>query len=102
MLRCNIARYAKWCLGADSNHRHADFQSAALPTELPRPVRPRTGRRRSLGVFAGGRLYGRPPALSSVRLGVVLRDGSWCVFVVLIASAGDGVAPCEPAVQVQV
>ena len=26
-----------WCLGADSNHRHADFQSAALPTELPRP-----------------------------------------------------------------
>ncbi len=27
----------KWCLGADSNHRHADFQSAALPTELPRP-----------------------------------------------------------------
>src|SRR5665213_750030 len=27
----------RWCLGADSNHRHADFQSAALPTELPRP-----------------------------------------------------------------
>jgi hypothetical protein len=26
----------EWCLGADSNHRHADFQSAALPTELPR------------------------------------------------------------------
>ena len=25
----------KWCPGADSNHRHADFQSAALPTELP-------------------------------------------------------------------
>ena len=24
----------KWCPGADSNHRHADFQSAALPTEL--------------------------------------------------------------------
>ena len=24
------------CLGAESNHRHADFQSAALPTELPR------------------------------------------------------------------
>ena len=27
-----------WCLGAESNHRHADFQSAALPTELPRLV----------------------------------------------------------------
>ncbi len=25
-----------WCLGADSNHRHRDFQSLALPTELPR------------------------------------------------------------------
>ena len=24
------------CLGAESNHRHADFQSTALPTELPR------------------------------------------------------------------
>ena len=24
-----------WCPGADLNHRHADFQSAALPTELP-------------------------------------------------------------------
>ena len=25
----------KWCPGAESNHRHADFQSTALPTELP-------------------------------------------------------------------
>ena len=24
----------KWCPGADLNHRHADFQSTALPTEL--------------------------------------------------------------------
>ena len=29
----------KWCPGAESNHRHADFQSAALPTELPGLVR---------------------------------------------------------------
>jgi hypothetical protein len=27
-----------WCPGAESNHRHADFQSAALPTELPGPA----------------------------------------------------------------
>jgi hypothetical protein len=27
----------EWCPGAESNHRHADFQSAALPTELPGP-----------------------------------------------------------------
>ncbi len=26
-----------WCRGADSNRRHMDFQSIALPTELPRP-----------------------------------------------------------------
>src|SRR5690242_18112405 len=25
----------EWCPGAELNHRHADFQSAALPTELP-------------------------------------------------------------------
>ena len=24
----------EWCPEADLNHRHADFQSAALPTEL--------------------------------------------------------------------
>jgi hypothetical protein len=24
----------KWCPRADSNHRHSDFQSLALPTEL--------------------------------------------------------------------
>jgi hypothetical protein len=26
---------AVWCPGAESNHRHEDFQSTALPTELP-------------------------------------------------------------------
>ena len=25
----------KWCPRAESNHRHEDFQSSALPTELP-------------------------------------------------------------------
>ena len=28
----------KWCLRAESNCRHTDFQSVALPTELPRQV----------------------------------------------------------------
>ena len=26
----------RWCRGADSNRRHMDFQSIALPAELPR------------------------------------------------------------------
>ncbi len=30
---------AGWCPGAESNHRHCDFQSHALPTELPGPRR---------------------------------------------------------------
>ena len=30
----------KWCPGADSNHRHEDFQSTALPTELPGHTEP--------------------------------------------------------------
>ena len=33
----NRKKQGKWCLGPESNQRHADFQSAALPTELPRP-----------------------------------------------------------------
>ena len=32
-------RQKSWCLGSESNQRHADFQSAALPTELPRHTR---------------------------------------------------------------
>ena len=30
-----------WCLGTESNRRHRDFQSLALPTELPRQNRRR-------------------------------------------------------------
>ena len=34
-LLCLLSYTSKsWCLGADSNHRHRDFQSLALPTEL--------------------------------------------------------------------
>ena len=34
----------RWCLEADSNHRHGDFQSPALPTELSRQKKWRPGR----------------------------------------------------------
>ena len=37
--KCKQRLYAnllkEWCPGAESNHRHEDFQSTALPTELP-------------------------------------------------------------------
>src|SRR4029079_3660806 len=55
----------RWCRGPGSNWRHRDFQSRALPTELPRPDgRPRRGcRRRSAGYHAGSaarhRAHGR-------------------------------------------
>ena len=32
-----------WCLRAESNHRHGDFQSPALPTELQRQMATRIG-----------------------------------------------------------
>ncbi len=40
-----------WCPGAESNHRHCDFQSHALPTELPGPKQPpHRGRGRGPGI----------------------------------------------------
>ncbi len=33
-----------WCPGTESNRRHRDFQSRALPTELPGPARSRVYR----------------------------------------------------------
>ena len=38
-----LSYYRIWCLGAESNHRHCDFQSHALPTELPRRMAMRKG-----------------------------------------------------------
>src|SRR5215471_7032345 len=41
----------KWCPGAELNHRHTDFQSVALPTELPgRAARP--AYRRSVAILS--------------------------------------------------
>ena len=42
----------RWCPGAELNHRHTDFQSVALPTELPG--------RSATGAYRGG--SGRCPA----------------------------------------
>jgi hypothetical protein len=40
-----------WCPGAESNHRHCDFQSHALPTELPGRRSPGRGVWRAGGVI---------------------------------------------------
>ena len=41
LYRMSYAR--KWCLRSELNQRHADFQSAALPTELQRHMATKTG-----------------------------------------------------------
>src|SRR6476660_3134094 len=33
--RVRTSANTMWCPGAEANHRHRDFQSRALPTELP-------------------------------------------------------------------
>ena len=38
-----LSYYRKWCPGTESNHRHVDFQSTALPTELPGLMATRKG-----------------------------------------------------------
>ena len=45
-----------WCPGAGSNHRHCDFQSHALPTELPGHC-PARGRERRFIVRPGGPVH---------------------------------------------
>src|SRR5437763_4989196 len=53
-----------WCPGAELNHRHTDFQSVALPTELP-------GLIKDLGDFLVSRLHrfctNRTPAKLAAR-----------------------------------
>src|SRR5688572_26521395 len=52
----------KWWPGAESNQRHADFQSAALPTELPGHA----GRNDSIReALTKGRVLNRRPGGSS-------------------------------------
>src|SRR4029078_6268449 len=54
-----------WCPGAESNHRHHDFQSCALPTELPgRQNPPETGGQGRAPRYRGP-IRGCPPHASS-------------------------------------
>ena len=56
-----------WCPGAESNHRHEDFQSTALPTELP-------GRKR--GVQLEGRVLNPRTLHASSNAGPCVRPVS--------------------------
>ena len=42
-----------WCLRAESNRRHEDFQSSALPTELPRHLATPMGFEPTLSAVTG-------------------------------------------------
>ena len=69
----------RWCPGAESNHRHCDFQSHALPTELPGRLAPsrRSGWRligaglrlvqRERGTISRGAALLRTPSASASR-----------------------------------
>ena len=50
-----LSYYRLWCLGAESNHRHCDFQSHALPAELPRHMATRKGLEPSTSSVTGWR-----------------------------------------------
>ena len=54
--RSNVATTIRWCREPDSNWRHRDFQSRALPTELSRPDgQPGFGRPSARARIARGR-----------------------------------------------
>ncbi len=80
-----------WCPGAGSNHRHCDFQSHALPTELPGhfPAGPGSGR---FIVRQGARVHHASPADSRSLIRV---------FVVVLGGR-NSIGIRQPAIQVDI
>ena len=62
---------AAWCPGAGSNHRHCDFQSHALPTELPGHSLAHGGWERGFIVRPGSHVHHASPSASR---GAAMRD----------------------------
>src|SRR6056297_752222 len=94
-----------WCPGAESNHRHEDFQSTALPLSYP-------GTGRTAGPFGCRRSRrawrGCPEGIGpfSVRFGTVaihFRSGLFGgAFGILGVARGHGVIAAQPAAEVDV
>ena len=85
-----------WCPGAESNHRHCDFQSHALPTELPGRFR-RFAKEWLIGAWAG-LVQSRAARKSSHGRGV-LRRGFSPSPSIFAARAPGGVAHAGDALQ---
>jgi hypothetical protein len=87
--RSELDHPGRWCRGPGSNWRHRDFQSRALPTELPRPDgEPRWVPPRRFAGYHGpfGARHGRLERHGSVPLGATgVRSGSG-----LMAPPGSG------------
>jgi hypothetical protein len=102
----------RWCPGAESNHRHRDFQSRALPTELP-GRRPRNEGSRGAGRYKGSveacpaTQIGRgdtPPtrSLGSLIARIDIIRASLIRLVIVLLRGRDRVTAAQPAVQVDV
>ena len=122
-------RRGSWCPGAGSNHRHCDFQSHALPTELPgRSLVSKDLRERRFIVRQHGSVHYAPPAAprgaaaqplwtkrarhsptgrrraaTRIKLQhIEIKQISLIVIVVLVRASGDRVRTRQPAIEVDI
>ena len=101
----------KWCPGSELNHRHADFQSAALPTELPGLSRSRGRRFLEEPCPSVQRGLCRTPLLmphartapgGRRAVGVFLWRRGLALGFVFSLGRGTPVAPLEPAPEIDI
>ena len=99
-------RTGTWCPGAESNHRHHDFQSCALPTELP------GHRARERAQVGAGFIESRARAVqkrekkinpySALFFGARRRIFAACAVFLFVLLALDPVDAGEPAMKVDI
>jgi hypothetical protein len=79
----NPTSSVEW-LGAESNRRHVDFQSTALPTELPSRDRRRIARRREVFTMQQSANTARPCAIGTIKFSASTHELIIVLVVVLI------------------